>query len=101
MYLKIRKICILLRGAISSFPTMITRERRDPGKGYSNFHKYVGSGHFWGLQISNFNILGVFFFIKMIFFWGGGYEDFVDILCGHHKIGLYLVVIAMHFSVFS
>ena len=33
-----------------------------------------------------------------------GYEDFVDILGeggGHHKIGLYLGVISMHFRVFS
>ena len=30
-----------------------------------------------------------------------GYEDFVDIFRGHHKIGLYLVVISMHFRVFS
>ena len=34
----------------------------------------------------------------MIFFWGGGggYEDFVDIFRGHHKIG----VISMQFRVF-
>ena len=31
----------------------------------------------------------------------GGYEDFVDIFCGHHKTGLYLGVISMHFKVFS
>ena len=30
-----------------------------------------------------------------------GYEDFVDIFGGHHKIGLYLGVISMHFRVFS
>ena len=52
-------------------------------------------------KILNFNILG----------WGGGggqknensfgYEDFVDIFWGHHKIGLYLGVISMHFRVFS
>ena len=29
------------------------------------------------------------------------YEDFVDIFGGHHKIGLYLGVISMHFKVFS
>ena len=29
------------------------------------------------------------------------YEDFVDIFWGHHKIGLYLDVISMHFRVFS
>ena len=30
-----------------------------------------------------------------------GYKYFVDILGGHHKIGLYLGVISMHFRVFS
>ena len=30
-----------------------------------------------------------------------GYEDFVDIFWGHHKIALQLGVISMHFSVFS
>ena len=30
-----------------------------------------------------------------------GYEDFVDIFWGHHKIGLYLGVISVHFIVFS
>ena len=35
---------------------------------------------------------------------GGGLlktEDFVDIFWGHHKIGLYLEVISLHFRVFS
>ena len=46
----------------------------------------------------NFNILG--FFQKTEYF--GGYEDFVDIyFLVHHKIGLYLEVISMHFRVFS
>ena len=30
-----------------------------------------------------------------------GYEDFVDIVGGHHTIGLYLGVISMPFRVFS
>ena len=30
-----------------------------------------------------------------------GYEDFEDIFGGHHKIGLYLGVISMHFRVYS
>ena len=30
-----------------------------------------------------------------------GYEDFVDIFGGHHKIGLALGVIPMHFRVLS
>ena len=51
---------------------------------------------FWfqNFEISIF--LGVF---KKILFLG--YEDFVDIFGGHHKIGLYLGVIFMHFGVFS
>ena len=30
-----------------------------------------------------------------------GYEDFMDIFWGHHKIGLYLGVISMYFRNFS
>ena len=30
-----------------------------------------------------------------------GYEEIVAIFWGHHKIGLYLGVISMHFMVFS
>ena len=47
-------------------------------------HTYVGSGHFLGFKILNFNILG----------GGGG-------VSGHHIIRLYLGVISMHFMVFS
>ena len=57
----------------------------------------VGSGLFLGFKILNFEI-----------FWGFqkneyflGYEVFVDIFWDHHKIGLYLRVISMHFRVFS
>ena len=58
---------------------------------------YVGSGHVLEFKIFNFNIfLG---FQKNEYFWG--YKDFVDIFWGHHKIGLYLEVISMHFRVFS
>ena len=42
-------------------------------------------------------LLGVF--RKLNIFWG--IEEFVDIFGGHHKIGLYLEVISMHFRVFS
>ena len=46
----------------------------------------------------NFHILG--FFRKNNIF--GGYEDFVDIFWGHHKIGLYLGPFrTMHFRAFS
>ena len=51
---------------------------------------------FFLFKILNFNILG--FSEKILFF---GYEDFVDIFWRQHKIGLYLVVISMHFKVFS
>ena len=45
----------------------------------------------------NFNIIGGFQKNKYFL----GYEDFVDIFWGHHKIGLYLGVISMHFRDFS
>ena len=49
-----------------------------------NFHAYVGSVHFGGFKILNFNIFGGF--LKNEYFWG--YENFVDIFWGHPKIGL-------------
>ena len=60
------------------------------------FHTYVGSGHFLGVKNLNFNIFGGFQKNKYFF----GYEDFVHIFGGHHKIGLYLGVISMQFSFF-
>ena len=42
-------------------------------------------GLFFGVQILNFNIFGGFQ-KNEYFFWG--YEDFVDIFLGHHKIVL-------------
>ena len=59
--------------------------RLEPGPrgwmGGTPIFSYVGSGHFLGLKILNFNILGGF---SEFFFLGGGgvYEDFVDIFCG-------------------
>ena len=53
---------------------------------------------FFGVQNFEFQYsLG--FFRKKYYFLG--YEDFVDIFWVHHKIGLYLGVISMHFRVFS
>ena len=51
---------------------------------------------FW---VQNFEFQYFFGFSEKLifFFW---YEDFVDIFWGHHKIGLYLDVISMHFRVF-
>ena len=75
------------------------------------FHTCVGSGHFLGFKFFEFQYFFIYSFF--FFFLGGGgggvqknvyffgYEDFVDIFGGHHKIRLYLGVISMHFSVFS
>ena len=46
----------------------------------------------------NFNTFLCFSEMNTDFF---GYEDFFDILWGHHKTGLVLGVISMHFRVFS
>ena len=55
-------------------------------------------GSFLGVfKILNFTIFGGFQKNKSFL----GYEDFVDIFWGHHKIGLYSGVISMHFRVFS
>ena len=55
-----------------------------------------------GVQNFEFHYFLDFQTNEYFFFWGGGgYEDFVDILGGHHKIGLYLGDITMHFRVFS
>ena len=45
----------------------------------------------------NFNIFEGF--LKDLYFLG--YEDLVDSFLGHHKIGLYLGFISVHFRVFS
>ena len=64
------------------------------------FYTYVGSGHFLGFKILNFNIFGGFQ-KKLIFFIYLRYEDFVVTFWGHYKIGLHLGVISMHLNVFS
>ena len=62
------------------------------------FHTYVGSSHVLGFKIFEFQYFwGV---SEKKEYFGGGYEDFVDIFWGHHKIGLYFGVISMHFRVF-
>ena len=62
---------------------------------YERCQTYVGPGYFLGFKSLNFNIFGGF--QKTEYFLG--YEDFVDIFWGHHKIGLYLEVISMHLRV--
>ena len=60
------------------------------------FHAYVGSVHFLGFKILNFNIF--WGFQKNEYFWG--YEDFVDIFLGSSQNWASLRVISMHFRVF-
>ena len=48
---------------------------------FLGYEDFVGSGHFLGFKILNFNIFGVF--RKMNIFWG--YEDFVDIFWGSSR----------------
>ena len=68
------------------FVTEKQNEGQPPGGGGTLTFSYIHRlGPFFEFKILNFNILGGF---KKITFWG--YEDFVDIFWGHHKIGLYL-----------
>ena len=69
-----------------------------PGGVLWNFHTYVGLGYFLGFKILNFNIFGDFK-KKLVFF--GVWRFCGYFIGGHHKIGLYLGVISMHFRVFS
>ena len=57
---------------------------------------YVGSDHFLGFKIPNFNIFGGF--EKNEYFWE--YEDFVDFFGGLTQNWACLRVISMHFRVF-
>ena len=61
------------------------------------FYAYVGSGHYYGFKSLNFNIFGGF--QKNNNFWG--MKILLIFFGGHHKIGLFLGVISMHFRVFS
>ena len=62
-------------------------------------------GSFLGFKIFNFNIyLFIFYFFlggggqKIEYFWG--YKDLGIFIGCHHKIGLYLGVVSMHFMAF-
>ena len=62
---------------------------------------YVGSDHFWGFKILNFNIFGGSQKNDFFFFWGGGMMKLWIILGVHHKSGLILGVISIHVRNFS
>ena len=76
---------------------IISNDRSNPQGGTLIFSYIRRLGPFLGFKILNFNIF--WGFQKKKFFLG--YEDFVDIFWGHHKIGLYLGVISMYFRVDS
>ena len=67
------------------------------GGGYSDFFYMRKLGLLFWVQNFEFQYFLGFSKKKDIF----GYEDLEDIFWGHHKIGLYLGVISMHFRVFS
>ena len=71
------------------------------GGGYSEIFLLRRLGLFFLVQNFEFQyFLG--FSKKIIFFGGGGGMKIMWIFFwGHHKIGLYLGVISMHFRVFS
>ena len=62
------------------------------------FHTYIGSGHLLGVQNFEFQYFWVVL-EKLIFL--GGMKTLWIFLGGHHKIGIYVGVISMHFRVFS
>ena len=68
---------------------------RGGGGVLGNFHTYVGSDHFLGFKILNFNIFGGF--QKNKYF--SGYEDFVDIFLGSSQNWIIFRVISMQFWV--
>ena len=66
-----------------------------------------GGGGGGNLIFSYIRRFGPFFWVQNFEFWGFqkntyflGYENFLDIFWGHHKIELYLEVISMHFKAF-
>ena len=71
------------------------------GGGVTLIFSYIRRlGSFFGVQNLNFNIFFlVFRKINTLYIWG--MKILWIFLGGHHKIGLYLVVISMHFRVFS
>ena len=69
----------------------------DYGPGGTLIFPYIGSGHFFGFKFFILIFFGVF--RKINIFWG--MKILWIFFWGHHKIGLYLGVISMHFRVFS
>ena len=64
-------------------------------------YTYVGWGHYFGFEFCISIFLGVFNKKKIGGGGGGGMKILWIFFWGHHKNGLYLGVISMHFRVFS
>ena len=67
------------------------------GGGSDIFHTYLGLCYFFGFDFFEFQYFGGF--QKTEYFWG--MKILWIFFWGHHKIGLYLEVISMHFRGFS
>ena len=71
---------------------MINKTSRSFSQGGTLIFSYMRRlGSFFGVQ--NFEFQYLRGFSEKRIFWG--YQDFVDIFWGHHKIGLYFGVISM------
>ena len=91
------KLCIRY-GTIA--PTYDNVTKYAQGGGGTLVFSYIRRlGSFFGLKTLNFNIFLGFSEKLIIYFWG--MKILWIFFGGHHKIGLYLGVISMHFRVFS
>ena len=64
-----------------------------PGVVPRYFHTYVGSDHFLGFKILNFNIFFIFFLFFIFFFGGGGGSEKIIIFRGMKIFGYSVGVI--------
>ena len=74
---------------------MLITDTRRPGEGAGTLILYVGSGHFVGFNIWNFNIFGGF--QKICF----GYDESVDIFGGSSQNWTIFEIISTRFRTFS
>ena len=69
--IRLRGGLVLKNQTLFSHQRISQRVIRTPAGILRYFHTYVGSGHFWGFEILNFNVC-VFFFFFFFFVGGGG-----------------------------
>ena len=81
-----------------SITSILSKVRHSNPRGVLQyFRTYVGSGYLFWVQNFEFQFLGGFQKNENSL----GMKILCMLLWGHHKIGLYLEVISMHFRVFS